>query len=262
MCTEKARPPDSGAELRLRKARDQLGRFVVRLRIVAAHSLAADRQRLVDLCEHSWTLKRTQDADGNDTVALEPIPFLPVEQVESAVARLRPLLLKQDGISYTQVLGALGENLTTDERKELALYKSQFEEFDPDAKQGKPKAPHVVGEAIPNTRIGGAWLYGDLVHADTIRQSYTAQVSPEATFLEAQRMTCGLMLAALQTLDFLQLLHEQRRIAVSSDTFTRHVTVTSSSWAPEVSAVYSADEGTPLPTSFEQQLGEDWLRLH
>ncbi len=257
---ESGQPNQEQSEtLRQLKKRSQLDRFVVRLRIVAAHSLAEDRQRLVDLCEHRWEF--LPPATPSEGPRLKPVPLLPVEQVESAIAGIRPLLLKDDGISYKQVLGALGENLSSRDREELALWKEEFEEFDPTAKAGRPTKPHVPGEPVTNTRIGSSWLYGDLVHADANRQSFTSRSTPEFVFAEAQRMTCGLMLASLHTLDFLKGLHEQAAIDVSDESFARQVTVAAREWAPTLHAVYSAEEGTAFPESFDDPLDEGWTKV-
>ncbi|UQN30545.1 hypothetical protein [Brachybacterium kimchii] len=244
---------------RKRKKLAQLGRFIVRLRIIADHSLAEDRQRLVDLSEHSWVFKPPPEPGGAPT--LKPIPLLPTEQVESAIARIRPLLVDGDGISYKQVLRALGEDLSTSEREELALWRGEFEEFDPEARAGKRMGPHIPGAPVSNTRIGSSWLYGDLVHADASRQSYTSQLTPESVFVEAQRMTCGLILASLHTLDFLELLQAQGRIDVGEGPFTRQVTVIAKEWAPTVRAAYQAAEGTELPESVDEPLGPEWKRF-
>lgn len=257
---ESAQPSQEQAEIsRQLKKRSQLDRFVVRLRIVAEHSLAEDRQRLVDLCEHRWEFLPPATPGGGPRI--KPVSLLPVEQVESAIARIRPLLLKDDGISYKQVLGALGETLSAEDREELALWREEFEDFDPDANAGRPKEPHVPGTPVANTRIGSSWLYGDLVHADANRQSFTSRSTPEFVFVEAQRMTCGLMLASLHTLDFLRRLHEQEAIDVSDESFTRQVTVAAREWAPTLHAVYSAEEGTAFPGSFDDPLDEGWTKV-
>ena len=243
---------------RQRKKRERLDRFVVRLRIIEAHSLAADRQRLATFCEHRWEFVLREGPDASMTI--KPIPLLPTEQVESAIARIRPLLVEGDGISYKQVLGALGEGIPGAARQELALRRAEFETFDPEAKSGKPKKAHEPGAPVTNSRIGSSWLYGDLVHADPTRQSYTAGSTPEFVFVEAQRMTCGLMLAALHTLDFFRMLHEQGLIYISDESFTRRVTTQATEWAPEINGLYSAPLGAAMPGAPDEPLGEEWTR--
>lgn len=246
---------------RQEKIKAQLERFIFRLRFIAAHSLAADRDRLVDLCETKMDLIVSKYADGTTTYDAKPIPFLPEEQIESAIARVRPVLLDRDGISYRQVLGGLGEHLDASEREELSLYREQFEEFDPDSRGGQPKEPHRVGDPVTNKQVAGAWLYGSLVHADAIRQSFVRPLSYEAIFVEAQRITCGLVLVSVQTLDFLELLVERGRIGVAPEVFTASVSLSATSWAPKIEAIHTAPIGTDLPRAYDEPLGSEWERL-
>lgn len=241
--------------------KEQLERFIVRLRIIAAHSLAQDRERLVEECEPQLNLRVKRSDDGTAAYVVDPIEFLPVEQVESAIARVRPLLLDNDGISYRSVFRALGESLPLGDRDEAKFYRKEFEEFDPDFPRGRPKVPYTQGEPISNTRIAGSWLYGDLVHADAVRQSYTKPLSFESVFAEAQRVTCGLVLSALHTLDFVERLSTEGKIDVDADIFVQEVTLTAVSWAPQIAEVYVAEEGAKMPTSVDEPLPKEWRSL-
>ena len=239
-----------------------LSRFVMRLRLVAAHSLSTDRERLAQMSKHEWTFLVTEHGDGRPPeFECRPIALLPIEQLESAVARVRPLLLQEDGISYRQVLRRLGRDLNASERAEIKQLRERFEEFDPDHPHGRPKAPHEPGTPVSNRQLAGSWLYGSLVHADAIRQSYGANASPEGLQVEAQRVVAGLLLVSLGSLDFLRSLDRQGRVEIDSSAWTAPVVSSRTSWAPKIEAVHHAPVGTAMPESASGALGDEWSLL-
>lgn len=239
-----------------------LSRLVVRLRLISEHSLAADRERLAEMSRHEWTFLVTEHMDGRPPkYELRPIALVPIEQLESAVARARPLLLQDDDISYRQVFRRLGRDLNDNERSEMKRLRKRYEEFDPDHPHGRPKAPHEPGSPVSNRQLAGAWLYGSLVHADAVRQSYGADSSPEGLQVEAQRVVAGLLLASLETLDFLRSLDDGGRVEIEGSAWTAAVVASQTSWAPTVEAVHCAPVGTPMPDTAGGPLGDEWKPL-
>lgn len=242
--------------------KSMLSRLVVRLRLISEHSLAADRQRLAAMSRHEWTFLVTEHMDGRPPrYELRPIALVPIEQLESAVARARPLLLQDDGISYRQVFRRLGRDLNDNERSEMKRLRKRYEEFDPDHPHGRPKAPHEPGTPVSNRQLAGAWLYGSLVHADAVRQSYGAGSSPEGLQVEAHRVVAGLLLASLETLDFLRSLHDDGRVEIEDSAWTAPVVSSRTSWAPKIEAVHHAPVGTAMPESASGALGDEWSLL-
>lgn len=239
--------------------RETLTRFVVRLRLITAHSLAADREQLDALSRHDMTFQITKYRDGRaPDVAMRPIELVPIEQLESAVARVRPLLLRSDGIGYAQVFEQLRGVLGEDEVGALSHARERFEAFDPDYPRGRPRDHHEPGAPVSNRQLAGAWLYGSLVHADAVRQSYAAHVTLEALQVEAQRVVAGLLLASLDALELLRRLTAEGRLEVEDSAWAVEVVASKPSWAPTVTNVYTAPIGTPMPTSVDEPLAPEW----
>lgn len=251
---QKAAPTPSAAE-----QKEALTRLVVRLRLIAAHSLSADREYLEELSRYEMKFEVREYRDGRaPDVSMRPIALVPIEKLESAVARVRPLLLKSDGIGYAQIFDWLQDELGDDAARALADARKRFEAFDPDYPSGRPYDAHKPGTPVTNRRLAGAWLYGSLVHADAVRQSYAAHVTLEALQVEAQRVVAGLLLASLDTLDLLRRIASEGKIEVEESAWNVDVVASKSTWAPTVTDVYTAPVGTPMPTSVEEPLAPEW----
>src|SRR5687767_9003392 len=80
----------------------RLSEFVLRARRIAAHSLAEDEEALVALAKGTMRIV----SDGSKTYVEHAFPA--EEVIESAAARMRPLLLKDEACHYLKALAALG----------------------------------------------------------------------------------------------------------------------------------------------------------
>lgn len=127
-------------------------------------------------------------ATGERTVAMVPAPLLPIEQVESAAARVRPVFLFSDGVHYDKVLNALVGAAAASAvlKKEIEGLRAQFRAADPDYPKGRPTEPRS-GPSMTNKEVAGAWLYGQLLHEDELRRSYGAGISAEEMLLNAHK---------------------------------------------------------------------------
>lgn len=250
---------DKDSRVPARSERSTLERFILRLRLVAAHSLAQDRELLERTARVDFRLHVVPDATtGKPVQSLQPIPLLPTEQLESAIARVRPLLMKSDGIGYGNILDSMMLTLNEERCAEVAAVLQAFREADPDSSDGRPRASHEPGAPVTDKQIAGAWIYGHLVHADAIRQSYTEGMSFESILVVAQRKTCSLILASLDALDLLGKLAADGMIEVDDRAFSQQVETRATEWAPEKVRVYSAPVGTGMPSSLDEPLGEEW----
>lgn len=89
-------------------------RFVLRARRIFAYSLCADEVGLANLADGAWYSTRK---GGIESISR----LLPNEEVlESLAARVRPLLLQDDGVHYNAVLNALSSLLIRSGRPEDA----------------------------------------------------------------------------------------------------------------------------------------------
>lgn len=236
-----------------------LERFILRLRLVAAHSLAQDRELLERTATAGFQFQVTRNLEtGVEVWDLQPVPLLPAEQLESAIARVRPLLVTSDGIDYESILTSKMPTISEEQCSEVDAVLRAFREADPDSSIGRPREPRGPGEPTTDKRIAGAWLYGNLVHADAIRQTFAEGMSLESVLMVAQRMTCGLVLASLDALSLLKRLAAEGVIEVNDRAFERQVETRATEWAPQEARVYSAPVGTAMPTSLDEPVGEEW----
>lgn len=146
--------------------RDRIERFVARARRIEAHSLLADRERLL-----RWSTGATFTTEPTTGKVSWDLP--PEEQFESLAARVRPLTLPGEDISLPTVLGSLKAFVRGDYEKKnrIAGLRTMWEA------SRAPKAPVVLATLGPSgepettfeqAEIAERWLYGDLVHADEV----------------------------------------------------------------------------------------------
>ena len=146
--------------------RDRIERFVARARRIEAHSLLADRERLL-----RWSTGATFTTEPTTGKVSWDLPL--EEQFESLAARVRPLTLPGEDISLPTVLGSLKAFVRGDYEKKnrIAGLRTMWEA------SRAPKAPVVLATLGPSgepettfeqAEIAERWLYGDLVHADEV----------------------------------------------------------------------------------------------
>src|SRR4051812_5390387 len=84
---------------RLARDRSTVEAFVVRARRIEAHSFAQDRDSLAGYEKHE--IKMRIEGPGEVTISVE---MPPEEQLESAAARIRPLILQEEQVHNQKVL--------------------------------------------------------------------------------------------------------------------------------------------------------------
>lgn len=251
-------------EARTAAALRTISRFVLRARLVQEHSLAQDKLALEKYA--AWTMAFNvivNTKTGERSVEMNPAPLIPTEQVESAAARVRPLFLKDDGVHYDKVLNALSELVAASPayRKAVEDFRVKFRIADPDYPNGRPKAARSE-PSMSNKEVAGAWLYGHLLHEDEVRRSYASGISAEEMLLNATKTVCSEMVAAVETLHFVERLVAEGVLDLPEDLFTAPVTVSASQWAPTLLEVYVADVGTPMPADLNEPLDGAWRKVH
>ncbi|MEI5035170.1 FAD binding domain-containing protein [Streptomyces sp. S1A(2023)] len=148
--------------------------FVLRARRVEEHSLAADWDALVALT--TMQISVVQLDNGETRVRQE----FPAEEVlESAAARLRPILLNGDACFYQKALGALGyfcRALPLDTEWVKATRAEWRVRVDPSTPEEAGYwvmiSDMVTGEdqGLDRHKLAMAWIYGDVVHHDMERR--------------------------------------------------------------------------------------------
>lgn len=257
--------PPSGDELDKRHLR-WLEAFVVRARRVEAHSLAQDRE----LCSKtgSVTWKVTVRSEGEATFT-QDLP--PEEQVESAAARLRPLILNDEDAYGPKALKAIKWFLRDRSTNRIDQFISEFgalwSQFDANSKDAQAYMSQrwAVDGSEPITNVSDnvlafAWLYGDVVHADSERLAAVQPWGVRERFRAAAPLICRLIETTVMTLNFIRWLSAQSLIQLDQDVFSREVVFGDEPFV-ESGKVMMAPVDTPMPEPGSGDFGAGWEEL-
>lgn len=174
---------------------DTLELFTYRARRVESHSLLHDRVQFVRWAQGTFRVERSADVGdtpGGWWVSQE----LPAEEpLESLASRCRPFVLEKEKVHYRKVLNALGY-FTRDDgelREFVANQREHWDRLDRKVREPLGYMTNVVplgepfGEMLNDRELAYQWLYGDLVHADDVRNTATLTVRYQAgAFLVSQ----------------------------------------------------------------------------
>lgn len=241
-----------------------IARFVLRARIVQDHSLAQDIRALEELTKVKFKLiLPAGDMAGENGIKFADIKVPHTEQIESAAARVRPVLLFSDGIFYADVLAFIYEKIADDDEKKIILkLLRECQMGDPDyPKSGKGKRAGDGGSGFSNKDLAGSWLYGSLLHDDEKRRTFSDATGIDSAYRAAVHSVSAMMLCVIKILHFITILVCEGKLHLDPDLWTSDVTFkgTTLSFRGEVS-VYEAEVGTPLPQSIETDMleAEGW----
>ncbi|MBF4138136.1 hypothetical protein [Streptomyces albidoflavus] len=232
--------------------------FVLRARRVEAHSLAADRTALMALASGNMTVSPQPDGSAVITQVLPP-----EEQVESAAARVRPLLLEQEPCNYGKAIAALKHYHPEDK----ATYRTLSEEWRRRTRQGSSQngsyqvmTKNLVTEAehqLHDVDLAFAWIYGDVVHHDPDRRKAADPFGLAERYKAAAPLVAGLMVRTIALLNRVLELNEAGRIPVEPEVFDERVALEDTTFRYQ-GQLYEAAVGTPAPTSVTEPWGETW----
>lgn len=178
--------------------------FIFRARRVAEHSLAVDRDRLL---EWAQAPAKIVSVDGRQ-YSLE-ISLPDEEAFESLAGRVRPFLMTKDHIYFKNVLSALRSHIEQDAgmRKALDGLEERWSRFDPKSGQtlgyamqvGKTDGP--LGAFVADTTLADAWLYCDFGHGDTNVAERVGQHRLEERYEAAVLLISNVAVCAVSTLE-------------------------------------------------------------
>ncbi|MFI7492942.1 hypothetical protein ACIBXA_31670 [Micromonospora echinaurantiaca] len=254
------------------RARAALNSFILRALRVEGHSLATDRAALHRLSQFSFSVQ-VNYTDGTATWIQE---FPPEEQVESAAARVRPLILNDDPTYYAKFFKAAGYFLQAAGApeavmKELRGLKQEWAEIQP---KGQGVRGYFVEQSMADSQqshratdnvLGFAWIYGDVVHNDADRLAQTRVFGVKERFRAAVPLVARIMVLTIATLNFARLLHREGLIPLDDGIFETAVIVTETTFRQE-GQIYLGEpdsSGTPmvLPPP-GQALADGWKPIH
>lgn len=241
--------------------------FVLRARRIRAHSLASDPGLLVKLHNPQFRILFTP-ATGEMKVVLD-LP--PEEQIESAAARVRPLILNDEDTYHAKVMNALlyfgrKGNLPDADMKVLRDWKKEWAKVNP---KGKSLGYYEVrmrkqGQAetrISDNALAFSWIYGDVVHADSARREEGQAYGVEERFRAAVPVVVRLMTLAMVTLTITEQLKARGVLPDLGDIFDEAVVVSDEPRELETRvyvAEYDGDGNIPAPPAMDEQFGEGW----
>ena len=255
------RPDPSERQRQLDQAR--LERFIVRARRIAAHSLAQDIDQLRRLSGGALTIEGR--ADGKTYLRID---YPPEEQIESAAARVRPLLLKD--VNFLSVLKAI-RSLTadTDDRDRVRRWDRAARDS---WTRRTGKLPLDGGftaffESIATgetgttneTELALAWIYGDVVHHDPDHLARTRTWGVGNRFRAAVPLVAYMVRATLDVLDAVRLLEQRGSLTIDPAVWKCDV-VAENPYVRETAA-FVGDPSAELPASATEGLGPGWRSL-
>ncbi|MEV5295975.1 hypothetical protein AB0K64_32760 [Streptomyces sp. NPDC053741] len=238
--------------------------FVVRARRVEEHSLAADWDALVALT----TMQMAVAQLGGGEVLIRQV-FPDEEVVESAAARLRPILLTGDPCFYQKTLKALGY-FCRDLPQEMEWIRATRAEW---RARVSPATPEEAGYwvAVSNTvtgesydldrhKLAMAWIYGDVVHHDTIRRDEGDAFGLFERFRGAVPLVAWGMVGAIELLNYIRALHADGVLRLRQEVLDEPVALKSTTWE-HTAQLYYAPVGTQAPKDASLSPSKDWIKL-
>ncbi|GGV91772.1 hypothetical protein GCM10010228_82920 [Streptomyces massasporeus] len=238
--------------------------FVVRARRVEEHSLASDWDALVELTR----MKINARVHNGEVRIRYELP--PEEVVESAAARLRPILLEQEDCFHMKALSALGY-ICRAAPQDAGWIRAARAEW------RTRVSPSTRGESgywimVSNTATGKqcdldahglamAWIYGDVVHHDPERRREGDAFGLRDRFRAAVPLVAWVMVGTIELLNYIRVLNEGGLLQLRQEVFGEQVALKSTVWE-EPAEMYYAPVGAEAPSLASSPMPEGWLPLN
>ena len=194
--------PDKQQNLKARHTAT-LESFVLRARRIEAHSLASDKHALHKLSTMEFKVE-FRPQEGKSYIVQE-LP--PEEQVESAAARVRPLILQSEPTHYSKVIKALGYFVRDDPELSTAVkaIRKDWERIQPNGTNhlgSYTQIQNAEGEQsalLSDTELAFAYIYGDVIHHDPARLASTKMFGVKERFKAATPIVAFMMVLSVAT---------------------------------------------------------------
>lgn len=212
----------------------------------------------------SW--RPTGDISGETRIRQE---FPAEEVVESAAARIRPILLNGDACFYQKALRALGcfcRELPLDTQWVKAARAEWRVRVDPstprEAGYWVMISDTVTGEnqGLDRHKLAMAWIYGDVVHRDMERRQEGDTFGLFERFRGAVPLVAWAMVRTIELLNYIRALHEDGVLQLRQEVLDEPVTLKSTTWEHS-GELFLPPVGTEAPTTASTPLPKDWARL-
>lgn len=224
----------------------------MRARRVTQHSLAADAEALLDLARGKSAVEHDR-ATGKMFLTRS----LPDEEVvESAAARVRPILLNSEPVHWGKALKAisfLGRGKDGFDDAAISHLKEVWKRVQPG--EGAARAYTILRQEKPDEAIfaatdnvlGLSWFYGDVIHADADRRAAAVAFGINERYCAAVMLVAISMVTTKMTLNLILKLRQEGILDLRDALFEEDVVVTETEVRQETE-MYVAPVGTPLPT--------------
>ncbi|MDT9682329.1 hypothetical protein RND61_09605 [Streptomyces sp. TRM76323] len=228
------------------------------------HSLATDWDALVALT--TMQISIVQLENGETRIRQE---FPDEEVVESAAARIRPILLNGDACFYQKALAALGyfcRELPIDKEWVKATRAEWRLRVDPSTPEEAGYqvmiSNTVTGEdhGLDRHKLAMAWIYGDVVHHDVQRRQEGDAFGLFERFRGAVPLVAWTMVGTIELLNYIRALRIDGVLQLRQEILDERVALKSTTWEHR-GEVFFAPAGTEAPTTASTQLPKDWARL-
>ncbi|WNE93852.1 hypothetical protein PS467_00070 [Streptomyces luomodiensis] len=194
----------------------------------------------------------------------------PEEVVESAAARLRPILLEQEDCFHMKALAALGYFCRTSPQDAEWIRAARTEwrtRVNPSTREETGYCVMVADTAtgqdhdLDAHRLAMAWIYGDVVHHDPERRKEGDAFGLRDRFRAAVPLIAWAMVGTIELLNFIRALHEAGLLQLRQEVFDERVALKSTVWE-ETAKVFFAPAGAEPPSLASTPLPEGWLPLN
>ncbi|WP_328929953.1 hypothetical protein OG429_38865 [Streptomyces sp. NBC_00190] len=181
----------------------------------------------------------------------------PEEVVESAAARIRPILLETEDCFHMKVLNALGYSCRASPWRARVAPSTPAE-----AAYRVMVTNMATGEDhdLDAHRLAMAWIYGDVVHHDTERRQEGDAFGLQDRFRAAVSLVAWAMVGTIELLNYIRALREDGLLQLRQEVFDERVALTSTTWE-EPAEMFFAPVGAEPPSHANTPLPEGWLRV-
>lgn len=237
--------------------------YVVRARRVEEHSLASDWDALVELTRMKINV-RVHNGEARIRYELPP-----EEVVESAAARLRPILMDKEDCFHMKALAALGYifRASPQDAKWIQAARTEWRtRVSPSTREESGYwvmvADTATGEDhdLDAHRLAWAWIYGDVVHHDPERRKEGDPFGLLDRFRAAVPLVAWAMVGTIELLNYIRALSEAGLLQLRQGVFDEQVALKSTVWE-ETAEIYYAPVGTEPPSLASSPMPAGWLPL-
>jgi hypothetical protein len=219
------------------------------------------------------TMQVLIDPLRNTQTVIQELP--PEEVVESAAARVRPLILDEDPTHWGKFFKAVGFFLHAAQvpppvMEHLKGLKAEWAAIKPRSEVLRGYEVHLStagsteSQRVTDNVLGFAWLYGDVVHSDADRLARTRSFGVAERFRAAAPLVAHIMVLTIATLNFARSLHANGWLPVEAEVFDTPVVVSDTTFRQE-GQIYlgeprTGDDPVVVPPP-GQDLGEGWVPI-